>query len=264
MRKIDYHIHPNYSFDATGSIAEYIESALAKGLESIAFTTHIDLNPARKICDQWMRIDGHFVRLSNSSIANYIDNVKHYRKQYADLIEILIGFEISYGKHFESDVRNFIENYPCDFRIGSLHCLENMGFNVSTEKHYFAKYDVRKFMRIYAENLVALSESHLFNTLGHIDGYRKYLSKLWDRQQLIDAENEFFPPALEKLAQLNQGIEINSSAQRKGLGEFYPSRSVLELIKSANVAVNSFGSDAHKPADVGYMFDEAMALLHIV
>ena len=54
----DYHVHPDCSLDATGTIDQYCQRALEMGLEEICFTTHYDMDPVRRDEDPFMRIDG--------------------------------------------------------------------------------------------------------------------------------------------------------------------------------------------------------------
>ena len=42
----DYHVHPDFSIDAKGSLREYCDRAIELGLSEIIFTTHVDSSPA--------------------------------------------------------------------------------------------------------------------------------------------------------------------------------------------------------------------------
>ena len=50
-------------------------------------------------------------------------------------------------------------------------------------------------------------------------------------------------------------IEINTSGLRKDIAETYPALTFLPLIAEAQLPV-TFGSDAHKPGQVGFSFQE--------
>ncbi len=66
--------------------------------------------------------------------------------------------------------------------------------------------------------------------------------------------------SLIKTAQENGlAIEINTSGLRKPVGEIYPSEKIVELISKYEVPI-VFGSDAHRPEDVGRDFELAKAL----
>jgi len=55
-------------------------------------------------------------------------------------------------------------------------------------------------------------------------------------------------------------VEVNTAGLRKPVQEIYPSRPILEKIFEEQIDI-TLGSDAHKPEDVGYAFDEAIALI---
>jgi len=55
-RLVDYHVHPDYSLDATGSVQEHCRRAVELGLAEICFTTHFDADPAFAREDGWVRV----------------------------------------------------------------------------------------------------------------------------------------------------------------------------------------------------------------
>jgi histidinol-phosphatase (PHP family) len=52
-------------------------------------------------------------------------------------------------------------------------------------------------------------------------------------------------------------IEINTSATRKGLSNQFPDDEIIKEIIQRKIPL-LLGSDAHKPEDVGYMFEETL------
>ena len=55
-------------------------------------------------------------------------------------------------------------------------------------------------------------------------------------------------------------IEVNTSGQRKDVGEAYPSLAVLRQFFAAGVEC-TVGSDAHAPADIAAGVEDAYALM---
>lgn len=260
MRLIDWHTHPYYSQDAKGSVEAFVLQALKVGLESIALTTHIDLNPARDVIDNWMRVNGRLVRISNDAVSHYIAEVAEAQTKYLNEIKILLGFEFSYGKSFENRIAHFIEKYKPDVAIGSVHSLGNIGFTASKEVYFYKTAAPSGFLAKYCEKAADLVCSGLFSIVGHLDGYRKYLGAQWNGQ-LDDAEQRFFPPVFDEMAKRGVGVEVNTAAWRKGLDDFYPNKKLLEMAIKHGVRVVSLGSDAHRPKDVGAGIAEAKAFV---
>jgi len=260
MKLIDYHIHPDFSQDATGSIFEFVESAIAKGLSSIAFTTHIDLNPKRIALDRFIRTDGRLSFLSEENFQQYIDKIEEARIRFSDRIDIMRGAELSYGKSFESEIANFLSRFKLDFVIGSIHCLENIAVTSSFEAPiYFATHTLTELADSYFQALYELIDSGLFDTVGHIDGYKKYATSYYGKS-ISKIHKGRIEEILSLMEEKEIGMEINTAAYRKGLGEFYPSEDILALAGRFGVPVNSFGSDAHNPSDVGFMVEDAIML----
>jgi len=74
---------------------------------------------------------------------------------------------------------------------------------------------------------------------------------------------EMAQPALDRIAAAGMALEINSSGLRKPVHEIYPSALLLSLAKERDIPI-CFGSDAHRPEEVGWQFDAALALARSV
>jgi histidinol-phosphatase (PHP family) len=254
----DFHIHPDYSIDSKGSVEEYIQAAIYRGLDSICFTTHIDLNPRCRVMDYWMRLDGRYSSYSDEAIERYVSHVRQATSDVSERIDVYCGFEFSYNPEFENTIREFLQKHPADFTIGSIHRIDEMCFVCSREIYYFTiEHTPNSFIEQYVELVIRLAESGLFDTIGHLDGYRKYIHKFWDDKELRDAELMYYPKLFRRLAELQQGFEINTSALRRGQIDFYPHTHLLELARDNGAFVNSISSDAHRPNQVGDKLSEA-------
>ncbi len=256
--RADYHIHPNYSFDAKGSIEEFVLAAIAKKLERICFTTHIDMDPNRAARDAFMYIDGGFVILSDRSVRRYLSDIERIQKKYANQIDIAAGFEFSYEEHYEHLIKDFISKYNPDFTIGSIHSIN--GFEVTSRATIAVAVRVfspNQFFDRYYEIMVALARSKLFSTIGHFDGYKKYLSRYWGMSNIEQFEQKIIPDIAPKIADTGATFEINSSGFRKGLCAPYPSAVVIRTLVENGVEIGAFGSDAHRPEDVGSLLSNS-------
>ncbi len=262
MKLFDRHIHPNLSQDAQGSIDEYARAAIEKGLSGICFTTHIDLNPHRKVIDRWVRINGVLRAYRAEYFEAYISEIKRTAERYKDYLVIETGFEFSYWPFFENLIENFIDRYRPDFTIGSLHAMDDVGFTAGSESYYPLRFfSPEEFLKRYADGIAGMTKFGRFDSIGHIDGYKKYAKRHWDVQQMQEAEKKIYPELFSTLAQNGQGIEINTSAVRKGFCDFYPRRELLQIAADFGVKISSIGSDAHRPNDVGFMLSEAVTLM---
>ena len=90
----DYHVHSNYSFDAEGSIDDYCRVAISKGLEEIAFTTHVDTD--RQTEDCVVRLNGASVDVwSRVWVEDYQQTIRNAADRYLDEgLVVLLGAEL--------------------------------------------------------------------------------------------------------------------------------------------------------------------------
>lgn len=257
----DFHIHPDYSLDAKGSIDEYCQMALKIGLKRICFTTHYDTDPERKEIDYFFRVDGEIVPLTPQVVNRYLDDVKKAKKKYAPLgLEVLGGLEVDYAPHIEKNLRKELSNFELDYILGAVHCMDHIAITSHKEaEKYFKRKTVKELCKEYYQLITQAAESGLFDCIAHLDGYRKYGLDFYG-EEIMTAHRDFIEPALSSLAKYNIGIEINTSAIRKGQKEFYPSKEILNLCKDFGIKIVALGSDAHKVEDLGKDLKEAFYL----
>lgn len=237
-----------------------IESAAAQGLSAICPTTHIDLNPKRTALDRFIRVGGKLQYLHDDLIERYIAEIRGAAANYG-CMRILLGFEFSYGRHFEELVKDFIDKFKPDFYLGAIHCLENIGITSKSEAAgYYRAATPERAVEDYFRAMSELVESGLFKTVAHFDGIKKYGYPFYGNSltKLFEAKSE---PVFAQMTSLDVGIEINTSALRRGFTEPYPSKRLLEMAKSCGVSVNSVGSDAHSAEEVGRDLETAYRLI---
>jgi len=261
---IDFHVHPHHSIDSHAEPAAMVRAAVDKGLRAICFTTHIDLNPRRECLDYFMRIGDKLEWLSDSAVDEYCFEIAGLKDKFAGQIDVWTGFELSYGWHFEDRIARFLERHDADFVLGAVHCLDSIAITSRAEAPgYFRSIDAGGAIEAYCNATAELARSGLFTTVAHIDGIKKYARAYYG--DAIDRELEIFlPEVLAALADMGVGIEINTSAMRRGHPDFYPSRTILEFARDAGVKVNSIGSDGHRVHEVGYKLGDALSLIREV
>jgi histidinol-phosphatase (PHP family) len=261
---IDFHVHSKHSIDSHAEMEDMVRAGIGAGLKAMCFTTHIDLNPFRRGIDPFMRIDGKLRLLDNTAVGAYLDEIAELRARYSGEIQLWSGFELSYMPHYDAIARDFVVKHPVDFVLGAVHCLENISVTASSEADgYLRSTAPSAIAEDFCDKTIAIARSNIFSTIAHVDGIKKYARRLYGTH--IDRELEkLFPKVFDEIAKAGVGIEINTSAMRKGYSDFYPSRNILEMAREAGVRVNSIGSDAHRAGDVGYKLDEALTLIREV
>lgn len=257
----DFHVHPDYSLDASGSIDQYCEKALRMGLKRICFTTHFDADPVRKEFDFLMKVEGKAVPVTPDIVNRYIDEIRKAGREYSKSgLDVLAGLEVDYAPHIEDTLRRDLPQFDLDFLLGAVHCLDHIAITSSVEAEtYFKRKNVYELCKEYYRVLTQAASSGLFYCIAHLDCYRKYGLEFYG-EEILTAHRDFIQPALDALAANDVGIEINTSARRQGQRDFYPSKEILELAKASGVRVVAIGSDAHKLDDLAKDLQEAYEL----
>jgi histidinol-phosphatase (PHP family) len=259
---LDYHIHPDFSPDAEGSIEEYCVRAVELGLEEICFTTHYEPDPARNDIEK-VRVNGLAQPVDSDWPSAYFAALRAAAAKFPELA-VLAGVEVGYEPGLEGIINNFLDGYPFDFALGSVHCLDHIAITDGDELERFKSellpLGPESFAERYFHNLRAAAGTQLFDCLGHLDIYRKYVQPLFD-SRFTQAADALLPSALKFVAESGTGIEVNSSALRRGNPEPYPDSHILRLAWDSGVRVFTVGSDAHRPADLGTGLETAVQAL---
>jgi histidinol-phosphatase (PHP family) len=258
----DYHVHPDYSLDASGTIDQYCQKALELDLKEICFTTHYDTDPKRKDEDPFMRIDGKIVPLSEENVKSYIEDVRRANEVYSPMgLSVKAGLEVDYAPHIEERLRKDLASLDLDYILGAVHCLDHIAISASKEaESYFKRKSLKELCLEYYEVLGKAVETDLFDAIAHLDIYRKYGQAFYG-EEVLTAHRGLVEPVLELMVENDVGMEINTGLLRKGHKEFSPGLEILNLALKINVKIIAFGSDAHKVSHLGKDIKEAYLLV---
>ena len=258
---IDYHIHPNYSIDAEGSIDDFCQAAIAKGVEEIAFTTHLDTD--RNTEDCIVRVRGEMIDVrSNLWLEDYENTIRTAAGKYLDDdLVVLLGAELDiYPGVIENLPEGFLD-VDWDLVIGSVHLIDHQAISLKEEaKGIFSRHSVEELGETYFSILLDTIETTVINILGHLDLYRRFGEEFYGAQI-----HELWKPHVDELAnrmrRYNVGFEVNTSSWRKGLSEPMPSTDFVKTLIDRGIDVVTVGSDAHRPVDVGEGIERAIMFL---
>ncbi|MCK4255428.1 PHP domain-containing protein, partial [candidate division WOR-3 bacterium] len=128
---IDYHIHLEKTPYSKNRLIQYLEVGSKRGVKEFCITEHIHqfrevksslLKSVRKmvktdIVDTWLY--EHFTQPVEEYI-NFIESIK--KEGYP----IKVGCEVDYFEGEEKWIQSFIETYPWDFILGSVHWIKGL------------------------------------------------------------------------------------------------------------------------------------------
>jgi histidinol-phosphatase (PHP family) len=235
---VDLHNHTKLCNHADGEISQYIEKAMWCGIKYFGFSEHAP-----------MKFDEKY-RITFEQMREYEKGVLDAKEKYKNSIEILLGYEVDYLKGY-MDER--VLKADVDFLIGSVHFIEEWGFDNPEFIGNYENFDIDEIWQKYFNAIEEMANSRLFDIVGHID-----LIKIFKYMPKKDI-NEIAKDALLAIKEAGMSVEINVAGFRKPIGEAYPSLSLLKEIKKLDIPI-TFASDAHKPEQVGLYSDEALKL----
>lgn len=240
--RLDLHNHTILCNHATGSVDEYIQKAIELGIDQYGFSDHAPMN-----YDPKYRMD-----ISQRQI--YENWVLEAKEKYKDKIKILLAYEVDYLDGYLLDE---ILNAKVDYLIGSVHFLKNKsdmwGFDNPEFIGIYQSKDIDTIWIEYFDAIKSMAKTGLFDIVGHLDLIKvfKFLPKKDVRLIAKDA--------LLEIKKSNMILEINPAGLRKPINETYPSKLLLEQAYELGINI-TFGSDAHSVEQVGFKYEEAVAL----
>ncbi|MBB6451738.1 histidinol-phosphatase (PHP family) [Salirhabdus euzebyi] len=244
----DYHVHmiETGEFSVT-YLKEYLRAAKEKGIEELGISEH-----------------AYFFWETKDIISNpWIDNRRglHFKDYFALFeeaekhdLKVKMGIEMDYTPGKEKEMEAFINRYPFDYVIGSVHWIGDWGIDLQIYRDEYEKRDIYEAYEQYFDQIVTLAESKLFDFVGHID-LIKIFSYKPDDQSFVEKQ---YDRAVEALAKSGTSIEISTAGLRKPVGEMYPDPVLLQKCYDAGVGI-VLCSDAHAPKHIGYAYDQSLA-----
>lgn len=250
----DFHMHTSYS-DGSANVRLVIETAIQKGMQTIAITDHMPLPILNRYA------------MNPDAIGRYKDEIRRVRADYADRIDVKIGMEMELLPGYESWTENIVKS-GWEYTIGSVHGIIPNGrhsmvngtaaeFNSTLDDEFNG--DIRAFCTFYYKSLQAVIDSGLFTTVGHLDVVKKH-----NKHQAYFDENETWYrdlviEAIDHVRTSGMQLEINVAGFNHPVGAPYPSPWIVaECIDRGVPLVVS--SDAHRPENIGGNFSELRSL----
>jgi len=236
--RIDLHNHTTRCNHAEGTVDEYIQRAIELGIDIYGFSEHAPMD-----------FDPHY-RLGFHEMQAYVEEIKSAKVRYKDKIKILLGYEVDYlPNHMDERVLSA----KVDYLIGSVHFIDKWSFDNPEFIGGWKKKNIDDIWKAYFEATEAMVNSGKFDIVGHLDLIKvfKYLPK----QDVRVLAKE----VLLAIKKSNMVLELNAAGLRKPIGEIYPSLSLLEEAYALDIPI-TFGSDAHSVTQVGYAYEEVIAL----
>ncbi len=236
---VDCHTHTNFS-DGVGTFEENARAAVAAGCAVLVSTDHLTLpavmDPAGEVQVVGAELAAHRVAWENA------------RDAHPEL-EMIYGFEADWYPGCEENVLRW--SAGAQVLLGSVHWLgvidDGAWIDDTSDLAIWRELGPDEVWRRYVDAWCRACESPLpFGTMAHPDlpermrneGFAATidLEPLWD--QMVACARD-----------TGRRVELSTAGWRKGVGDYYPARGLLERFCRAGVPI-TVGSDAHVPADM--------------
>lgn len=236
---VDCHTHTRFS-DGVGTFEENARAAVAAGCAVLVATDHLTLPAAMDPAGE--------VQVVAGELSAHRAAWEAARDAHPEL-ECVYGFECDWYPGCEENVERW--SAGALVRLGSVHWLgplEGGGWIDNTEDlRVWRELGPDGVWRAYVAAWCAACESPLpFDTMAHPDLPARMrplglvptidLAPLWDEMAACARDT-------------GRRVELSTAGWRKGVGDYYPARGLLERFCRAGVPV-TVGSDGHVPGDL--------------
>ncbi|RDE15710.1 MAG: hypothetical protein C4K48_03315 [Candidatus Thorarchaeota archaeon] len=257
----DYHVHPNYSIDAEGSVEDFCEAALQRGLKEIAFTTHLDTDMTTDDCHVVVR-GKRMDTLSGEWLENYEATIRAAHDTYKEKgLRVLLGIEVDYIDDLESLLPEQFYSADFDIILGSTHLINHGAISAGDRaEDTFKRYSMEELGEVYYAHLLRAIETGLFDIMAHLDLYRRFGQGFYG-EGILNIWKPYLKDLANAMKRHNVGFEVNTSPLRTGQDDPMPEEGIIRALRKAGVLNVTTGSDAHRPSDVGAGIVEVTDLL---
>lgn len=241
---------------ASGSLAEVLESAVARGFGVYGVSEHAPRERVEDLySDERDLLPVDLARIFQA----YVERATRLREEFADRLEVLVGFEtevVPPDSWLES-MQALRAGSSFDYLVGSVHHVEGFGIDVSEQESARAAEQVGggdALRCAYFDQLASMVTGLRPTIVGHFDLIRKFdgASPTFS----VDAWKAI-ERALEAVREAGSLLDVNSAPARRRLGPPYPLPEILERARRMGIGV-TLGDDSHGPAEVGVGLDACL------
>lgn len=244
----DYHVHSTFSVDCSIPMEESCRAAIAAGVTEIAFTDHVDHEPA-DLGVGYYRPD------------DYLRELDRVRDDFAGELVVLRGAEVDFNERIAPQVEEFVAKYgpEYDFVIGSVHYGEE-GAIIFPE--YFADRSLDDVFLPYLDRVEMAVKTGWFNVIGHLDLPKRYAPKTHRDYDPLRYRDRLLP-IFDAMKAGGIGFEINTSGLRQTPKTSMPGPAVARWYAEHGGTLITTGTDSHAAQTVGAGLTKTLDMLRL-
>ena len=174
--KVNYHTHTTRCNHATGTEREYVEAAIANGIQILGFSDHTPYTFGEGY--------QHGMRMSMQQLESYVNTVLSLKKEYEKDITIRLGLEVEYFPQFFDSLLEELRHYPIEYFLLAQHFLGNghrsnlPATRKSEDPAYLAEYCQLLIDAMATDRFTYLAHPDVIHYMGDEAIYDQYMRKL--------------------------------------------------------------------------------------
>ncbi len=246
---------------ASDTLEQIIQEYIRKGFPWVGITEHVPaLSDALLYPDQ--QAAGLTPAFLYDRFGRYMQECRRLQAKYAERISIFAAMEIETYSGYDTFIPQLVESFRPDYLVGSVHFVDDMGFDYSPEQYTRAAEAVGGIDALYCRyfdqqyEMIRLLEPAV---VGHFD-----LIRIFDPQY----RDRLGKPGIMDRIRRNLGLirdldlimDFNLRSLLKGASEPYISLPILRLAQEMGITVVP-GDDSHGLDSVAANMDRGIAIL---
>ncbi len=225
----NYHTHTHFCRHASGTVREYAEYAVSRGLDTLGFACHA---PQPFPGDYYSGF-----RMKREEMDAYVDEILAVREEFAGRLRVLIGYEAEYYPSLFRSLLDMLNRRPCDYIIMGQHYVGN---EYEDEEHQHVwDTDSIDFVRRYAAQVAEGMRLGVYTYVAHPD----MLGYSGNTDEYLEAMSVICRTSLET----DTPLELNLLGLADG--RCYPNEAFFKTVGEYGCRV-IVGCDAHSPERV--------------
>lgn len=248
MKLWDYHIHLENGPLTMEWLQRFIDKGIEEGLIEIGISEHAcRFRQAAGLLDGYDLRERWIKEQCTEDLEEYMNLLQSAKDRGYN---IKVGIEMDYVPEHEQRIKEFIDTYPWDYVIGSVHWIDEWGFDIPDMADEWNKRDIYEIYNRYFSDLKKAVESGIFDIIAHPD-----LIKIFCYYPKEDIKC-IYKEIATTIKNYGKCLEVNTAGLRKPVREIYPAEDFLKICCKEGIPI-IINSDAHFPEDVGRDFERA-------
>lgn len=279
------HTHTRFS-DGSDEPVMYLHEAVHQGFSVLGFTDHapVPFNNTFALsdenlpvyCDTISELKKNCISPLLSAPSELTLNCSSHQASYSHGMnafpEILLGLEIDFIPGMTKPFSEYHEQLDLDYTIGSVHLVRNHGeeglwfidgpdisiYDDGIQKMFGG--NGRQAVTAYYRQVQEMISDHKPDIVGHMDKV-----KMYNRGRYFSESDTWYTglvsETLDLISESGSVVEVNTRGlYKKRSDSLFPGPEILKKILSRNIPL-TISSDAHKPAEISFLFDETKSVL---